>query len=56
MRRHSGGDHDPKVPCLTLRHNTERPATIECGTNRLVGSDPAEALRAATWEVLAAAR
>ena len=24
------------VPCLTLRHNTERPVTIECGTNRLV--------------------
>lgn len=25
------------VPCLTLRENTERPVTIECGTNVLVG-------------------
>ena len=29
------------VPCLTLRENTERPATIHEGTNRLVGTDPA---------------
>jgi UDP-N-acetylglucosamine 2-epimerase (non-hydrolysing) len=28
------------VPCLTIRDNTERPITIEMGTNRLVGSDP----------------
>jgi UDP-N-acetylglucosamine 2-epimerase (non-hydrolysing) len=28
------------VPCLTLRNNTERPCTIEMGTNRLVGTDP----------------
>jgi UDP-N-acetylglucosamine 2-epimerase (non-hydrolysing) len=28
------------VPCLTLRENTERPITVERGTNRLVGSDP----------------
>jgi UDP-N-acetylglucosamine 2-epimerase (non-hydrolysing) len=28
------------VPCLTLRENTERPITVECGTNRLVGRDP----------------
>jgi UDP-N-acetylglucosamine 2-epimerase (non-hydrolysing) len=25
------------IPCLTLRHNTERPVTIEQGTNVLVG-------------------
>ncbi len=25
------------IPCLTLRENTERPSTIECGTNTLVG-------------------
>jgi UDP-N-acetylglucosamine 2-epimerase (non-hydrolysing) len=28
------------VPCLTLRENTERPVTVEQGTNRLVGLDP----------------
>ncbi len=28
------------VPCLTLRNNTERPSTIEIGTNHLVGIDP----------------
>jgi UDP-N-acetylglucosamine 2-epimerase (non-hydrolysing) len=28
------------VPCLTLRENTERPITIEQGTNHLVGLDP----------------
>jgi UDP-N-acetylglucosamine 2-epimerase (non-hydrolysing) len=28
------------VPCLTLRENTERPATVEQGTNFLVGMDP----------------
>lgn len=27
------------VPCLTLRANTERPITVELGTNVLVGSD-----------------
>lgn len=29
-----------RVPCLTLRENTERPITCEIGTNRLVGFDP----------------
>jgi UDP-N-acetylglucosamine 2-epimerase (non-hydrolysing) len=28
------------VPCLTLRNNTERPATVDEGTNVLVGTDP----------------
>ncbi|MBX6311524.1 MAG: UDP-N-acetylglucosamine 2-epimerase (non-hydrolyzing), partial [Isosphaeraceae bacterium] len=28
------------VPCLTLRNNTERPVTVERGTNILVGLDP----------------
>jgi len=27
------------IPCLTIRENTERPITIEIGTNRLVGID-----------------
>ena len=28
------------VPCLTLRENTERPITVDQGTNRIVGRDP----------------
>jgi UDP-N-acetylglucosamine 2-epimerase (non-hydrolysing) len=35
------------IPCLTLRENTERPVTIELGTNRLVGTDPERILSAA---------
>jgi UDP-N-acetylglucosamine 2-epimerase (non-hydrolysing) len=27
------------IPCLTLRHNTERPVTVSRGTNRIVGTD-----------------
>ncbi len=34
------------VPCLTLRTSTERPATIEEGTNELVGLDPARIVAA----------
>jgi UDP-N-acetylglucosamine 2-epimerase (non-hydrolysing) len=30
-----------KVPCLTLRSNTERPITVTMGTNTLVGQDGA---------------
>lgn len=30
------------VPCLTLRSSTERPITVEVGTNILVGTDMAE--------------
>ena len=29
-----------KIPCLTLRDNTERPETITLGTNELVGTNP----------------
>jgi UDP-N-acetylglucosamine 2-epimerase (non-hydrolysing) len=29
------------VPCITVRSTTERPITVTCGTNELVGSDPA---------------
>lgn len=29
------------IPCLTLRENTERPITVEQGTNTIVGTDPA---------------
>ena len=34
-----------KVPCVTLRENTERPSTVECGGNVLVGSDEAAIIR-----------
>jgi UDP-N-acetylglucosamine 2-epimerase (non-hydrolysing) len=36
------------VPCLTLRNNTERPVTIEEGTNILAGTTPESILQA--WE------
>ena len=29
------------IPCFTLRANTERPVTVELGTNTLLGLDPA---------------
>ncbi len=29
------------VPCFTLRDNTERPVTVELGTNTMLGLDPA---------------
>jgi len=28
------------VPCMTLRDNTERPETVELGTNELIGTNP----------------
>ncbi len=40
------------IPCLTLRENTERPITIEQGTNTIVGSDT-EAIVKAAEEALA---
>ena len=33
------------VPCLTLRENTERPITIELGTNILAGNQPEGIMR-----------
>ena len=35
------------IPCLTLRENTERPITVEMGTNTIVGSDRAKITTAA---------
>jgi UDP-N-acetylglucosamine 2-epimerase (non-hydrolysing) len=35
-----------RVPCLTLRENTERPVTIDVGSNRLVGSRTKDVLAA----------
>jgi len=40
------------VPCLTLRENTERPITVEQGTNTIVGTDRA-AILAGVDEILA---
>jgi len=34
------------IPCLTLRHNTERPVTIDEGTNVLTGNDRTRILEA----------
>jgi len=41
-----------RVPCLTLRENTERPVTVDLGTNRLVGTD-SQAIRAAFSDAVA---
>src|SRR5215510_2159222 len=35
-----------RIPCLTLRENTERPVTVELGTSRLVGKDTARIQKA----------
>jgi UDP-N-acetylglucosamine 2-epimerase (non-hydrolysing) len=40
------------IPCLTIRENTERPITIDIGTNRLVGTS-AERILAAGRDALA---
>lgn len=39
------------IPCLTLRENTERPITIELGTNQLVGTNP-QKIKSAAFEIL----
>jgi UDP-N-acetylglucosamine 2-epimerase (non-hydrolysing) len=35
-----------RIPCLTLRSNTERPITVTRGTNRIVGVEPEAIYRA----------
>jgi UDP-N-acetylglucosamine 2-epimerase (non-hydrolysing) len=40
------------IPCLTLRENTERPITIEMGTNILVGTNP-DKIKQTAFQVLA---
>ncbi|MBB3194466.1 non-hydrolyzing UDP-N-acetylglucosamine 2-epimerase [Roseateles terrae] len=35
------------VPCLTIRENTERPVTVELGSNRLVGTRAGDVVAAA---------
>lgn len=41
-----------EIPCLTMRENTERPITVELGTNTLVGKDYRK-LRSETAKILA---
>lgn len=36
-----------QVPCMTLRHNTERPVTVKIGSNYLVGTEPNDILNTA---------
>jgi UDP-N-acetylglucosamine 2-epimerase (non-hydrolysing) len=43
------------VPCLTLRNNTERPITVELGTNILIGDD-LERLRTEFTKILQGGR
>ena len=40
-----------RTPCITVRENTERPITVESGTNRLVGTHP-DAILAALDDLL----
>jgi UDP-N-acetylglucosamine 2-epimerase (non-hydrolysing) len=35
------------IPCVTLRKNTERPITVELGTNAIAGNDPVKIVTAA---------
>jgi UDP-N-acetylglucosamine 2-epimerase (non-hydrolysing) len=42
-----------KVPCVTLRENTERPETLEIGANVLAGTDPRRILEAAEKQLAA---
>lgn len=35
------------IPCITLRENTERPITVEMGTNTIAGTNPAKIVAAA---------
>jgi UDP-N-acetylglucosamine 2-epimerase (non-hydrolysing) len=43
------------IPCLTLRENTERPVTVELGTNKVVGTDT-ERITQTAFDVLDSAR
>jgi UDP-N-acetylglucosamine 2-epimerase (non-hydrolysing) len=40
------------VPCVTLRDNTERPETLDVGSNLLAGTDPEQILKAAKAAIL----
>ncbi len=36
-----------QIPCITMRENTERPSTVDIGTNIIVGTDPEKIIDAA---------
>jgi UDP-N-acetylglucosamine 2-epimerase (non-hydrolysing) len=40
------------IPCVTIRENTERPITVDQGTNTIVGADP-EKIKACVDDILA---
>ena len=40
-----------KVPCVTFRENTERPETIDVGSNILVGTNAEKMLSATAWMI-----
>jgi len=42
-----------KVPCVTLRYNTERPETLEVGSNVLAGTEPKQILKKAMLMIYA---
>jgi UDP-N-acetylglucosamine 2-epimerase (non-hydrolysing) len=44
------------VPCVTVRENTERPITVEEGTNVLAGTDPDNVIAAAREAIAGRAR
>lgn len=44
-----------KVPCVTLRDNTERPETVEIGSNKIAGVEPESVLQK-TIEMMASKR
>ncbi len=44
------------VPCVTIRENTERPVTVDEGTNTLVGTDPLRIVEAAMTAIEGRAR
>lgn len=44
-----------KIPCVTLRDNTERPETVRVGANKIAGVDPSSVLKS-TREMLGRSR
>ncbi len=44
------------IPCITMRNNTERPVTVDVGTNLLTGTDPDRVISAVEEVLSGAAR